>query len=203
MSFSAAAMVGFAFRDVHVIRDEDTGEMATSSRLLVKAQFAPLKFLGVYGTIGAADWRMRDIGLESVLGVWYGGGVRLRVFPWFWEDKGFLNVELDGQIAALSTRSGNADLKAFGDDDVRVEYWEYQASLLVSKRFEVFVPYLAVCYNRSGVQFAPGGSLNARPDFPWGALVGLEYFVTPQVFFTAEVHIFTENSIYVGAGFAY
>ena len=203
MSFSASAMVSFALRDVHADQHPGDGEMATSSRLLVKATFAPLRFLDVYGTIGAADWRMRGAGLESTLGAWYGGGFRLRVFPWFWQETGFLNVELDGQIAGLSTRSASADRSAFGSGRVRVEYFEYQATLLASKRFEVFVPYLGVCYNRSGVKFSPGGSRDARPDFEWGALVGLEYFVTPQVYFTAEVHIFTENSFTLGAGFAY
>ena len=187
MSFSVSALVGFALRDVHDDQDSGIGEMATSSRLLVKATFAPTRFLGLYGTVGAADWRMREAGLESVLGVWYGGGFRLRVFPWFWQENGFLN----------------ADTKTFGPHDVRVGYWEYQATLLASKRFEVFVPFVGVCYNRSGVHFAPGGSRNARPDFDWGALVGLEYSITPQVYFTGEVHIFTENSFYLGAGFAY
>ena len=202
-SFSVSALVGFALRDVHEDRDSGIGEMATSSRLLVKATFAPTRFLDLYGTVGAADWRMREAGLESVLGVWYGGGFRLRVFPWFWQEDGFLNVEIDAQALALSTSSGSANAGAFGNRDVRVGYWEYQGTLLVSKRFEVFVPFVGVCYNRSGVHFVPGGSRNSRPDFDWGALVGLEYSITPQVYFTGEVHIFTENSFYLGAGFAY
>lgn len=203
LSFSVAAVVGFAWRDIHVIEDNDKGDDATSSRLGVRATFSPLWFLDVYGNIGTADWRMQEPGFDSVLGLLYGGGLRLRLFPWFWEEEGLFNLELDAQAMALSLRSGNASKHDFGHETADAELWEYQISLMASKTFQFLVPYGGICYDRLGVNFSPGGSQNIESDFHWGVFIGLDYFVTPMVFFSAELHIFSETSLYLGVGFAY
>ena len=202
LSFSVSASVGFAMRDVHLRADEGRGDEAYSSRLAVRGTFAPLRWLDVSGFVGTADWRMRDADFESVLGVLYGGGLRLRLFPWFWEEEGLFNLEMDGQVAAISTKAGDVDGDIW-DRDVEAEYWEYQVSLIASKRFEVFIPFLGFCYDQMGVNFSPGGSRNVESDFNWGVFMGLDYYLTPLVYFSAELRVFTETALYLGVGFTY
>jgi hypothetical protein len=159
----------------------------------VKPTVSFLDWLEVYGLIGAADWRLDQEGFKGVLGTQYGGGLRLRVFPWFWEKTGIFNIDLDAQANGLKT----------SDNHRNANVWEYQFSGIVSKEFQVFIPYVGVKYTLMGANFSPTGSANMAADTFWGVFIGLDYFVTPFVFFSAELHIFTDTAVNLGVGFKY
>jgi len=192
-SFSASAAVGFSQQDVHVKTNRDIDDEATSSRFGIKLAFAPLNWLDVYGLVGAADWRLDEGSFKGVLGTHYGGGVRLRLFPWFWEETGIFNFDVDSQASAMST----------SDDKVDAYIWEYQWSGILSKEFQLFTLYGGAKYVLGGVNFSPGGTGNMSPDMFWGVFIGVDYFVTPYIFFSTELNIFTKTAISLGVGFKY
>jgi hypothetical protein len=197
---SISSGVGFIQRDVHVILDDNIVTEADSSRFLVKLDVAPMQYLDIFGIIGAANFKLARFNssypaYRGDLVTCYGGGLRPQIFPlWFYKTN--FSVDADLQYLAFTTED-QIDGKT-----VEARYQEGQASLLVSYRMKGIVPYGGFKYNPINIDIT-GTKNDLKGDMDVGIFIGADYFVTPSVYFTAELSIFSETSFFLMVGYNY
>lgn len=189
-SFSVGAGVGFSMRDIHVIENDDISDQMSTSRFLVKADYAPVKYIDIYGLVGVGDLQLDDGDYSGSLGTTYGGGLRPQLFPLTWKSN--LNVTLDAQYLETQTR----------DSTLAARLMEFQASAIASYVMRSLAPYGGIKYDRMAVQF-DGSTNDIEGDMDWGAFIGCDYFVTQNVFFNLELSIFAETAVFLATGFKY
>jgi len=190
-SFSIGAGVGFSMRDTYVIKNDDFTDEMSSSRFLIKADVAPIPYVDIYGLFGASDLRMDNAPFEGILGTAWGVGLRPQVFPLTFMKSPF-KVALDGQYAELRTR----------DNDIHARLSEIQVSAIVSYVMKSLAPYGGIKYDHTTVHFS-GSDNDIVGDMDWGAFIGCDYFVTPNVFFNLELSIFAETAFYLSTGYKF
>ena len=190
LKVSANIGVGILQRDIYFKKDDSIRNESTTSRLAAKVSFGAWKIIDVYALGGAGDLAITGTTFRSPLGPYYGGGVRFQVYPW---NEGEFRVALDGNATGMRVE----------DEGIKGDWWEYQAALIVSKTWQNLTPFGGVKYSDSGVHFEPGGTNNLRSDQNVGVFLGIDYFITPYVFFNGEIHIFAETAAFVGVGYCY
>jgi hypothetical protein len=191
-SFSIGGGVGFSMRDVHVITDDSISDEARSSRFLIKADIAPVRYVDVYGLIGAGDLQLNDVRpkYQGTLGTTWGVGLRPQLFPLTWRSP--LNVTLDAQYLDNQTRDGSMEARTH----------EIQGSLIFAYVMKSLAPYGGVKYDHMITHFS-GVNNDIVGDIDWGAFIGCDYFVTQNVFFNLELSIFAETGFYLSTGYKY
>ncbi|MCL4236140.1 MAG: hypothetical protein KJ042_16665 [Deltaproteobacteria bacterium] len=187
-AFSAGPGVGFVQRDVHVIENERAVDESSSSRLLLKVDVAPVYFFDVFGIVGMADYQLDDADFRGSLAPAYGGGGRLMLLPY--SLKTDLNVSLDAQYLGYRTE----------DHRVKARIDESQIAAIIAYKLRGLVPYGGVKYNPVKAQFA-GDDNDLLNDQEYGVFLGIDYFVTPNVFFSGELSIFSETSFFAMVGY--
>lgn len=187
---SVSAGVGFMQRDVHVIQEESIIDESNSSRFVVKINGAPTTFLDIYGLVGATDYQLDDVDYRGRLSTLYGIGIRPMLFPYSFNTP--LNVSVDLQYLAFTTK----------DHDIEARYQEFQGALILSYRLTGVAPYGGLKYNPVLVGVT-GRHNDLEGEMDAGVFIGCDYFVTPNVFFTGELSIFSETSIHLMVGYSY
>lgn len=189
-SFSLSAGVSFTQRDMYTIENDDIDDEMISSRFLVKADIAPIRYVDIYGKIGTGDLQLDDGPFEGTLGTIWVLGLKPQLFPLTWSSP--LNVTLDAQYAELMTKDD--------DDDGRLQ--EIQVALVFAYVMKSLTPYGGVKYDHVTVHFS-GTDNDMVTDMDWGAFIGCDYYVTPNVFFTLELSIFSETAFFISTGYKY
>jgi len=130
---------------------------------------------------------VQDIsGFTGALGGLYGGGLKYRFFAS--PDKK-TQVSLDvGFETFSSSESGRT-----------ARYVEYGAAVIVSNQAGNFTPFGGIRF--SDAEVALDDSPTYEADKHIGVFGGIDYFVNLNVFFTGEIHIFDENSLFLGVGY--
>ncbi|HPM76600.1 MAG TPA: hypothetical protein PK961_05870 [bacterium] len=189
-SFSLGAGVSFTQRDMYTIENDNLDDEMISSRFLVKGDVAPIRYLDVYGLIGMGDLQLDDGEFEGTLGTMWGAGIKPQLFPLTWQSP--LNITLDAQYAELLTR----------DDDIDARMQEVQVALAFAYVMRSLTPYGGVKYDHLLVHF-DGIDNDMITDMQWGAFIGCDYYVTPNVFFNLELSIFAETAFFISTGYKY
>lgn len=189
-SFSIGAGVSFSQRDAYVIENDDYDDELISSRFLIKGDVAPIRYVDVYGLIGASDLQLDDGEFAGTLGTMWGVGLRPQLFPLTWDSP--LNITLDAQYAEAYSQ----------DDDVDARLSELQVGLVFAYVMRSIVPYGGIKYDHFLVRFS-GSDNDMVGDMDWGAFIGCDYFVTQNVFFNLELSIFSETAFYLTTGYKY
>jgi hypothetical protein len=189
-SFSVGAGVSFAQRDVDLVDDHNATDVIASSRFLVKADVAPIRYIDIYGLIGTSDLRMDKYDFQGSLGTMWGVGLRPQLFPLTLKSP--INITLDAQYSELYT----------SDENVRARASELQISLVFAYVMKSIVPYAGIKFDYAKVIFS-GSHNDVRGDLPWGGMIGVDYYVTQNVFFNLELSIFSETAFYLQTGYKY
>ena len=173
--------IGVVDRDVKIgALDEDF----TSRVFGVKASYGLNDRVDVYATIGLAD--IQDLGpYDCALGNMVGGGGK------------FLIIE--GANGTRLTLNGDARILRTDDGAIDVEYREISAALIVSKKVGNLTPFGGV--KLSEVDIDIDQDKDAEEEKGTGLFAGVDYFVNPNVYFTGEIHVFAENTLYAGVGY--
>ncbi len=187
---SISSGVGFMQRDVHRIKDERIVDESSSSRFMVKLDIAPVKYFDVYGLVGAADYQIDDVDYRGNLATAYGGGVKQMLFPFGFDSR--LNVLADVRYLAYTTE----------DHNIEARFQEFQGALTIAYLLRGVAPYGGLKYNPIHVGIT-GDRNDLEGEMNAGVFIGCEYFVTPNVFFTGEISIFSETSIHLMVGYNY
>jgi len=200
-SMSLSIHLGYQQQDqelMHSPQDVESQGTSYSSYLGLKLGIYPADFVGFFASFGTGDWRMSEIEYQSFLGIDYAGGVAFKIFPW--ERSAFQTV-LALSVGGFQS-SGSAHIGKEQRNDI--ENMEYQGSLLFSYAVERnIIPFGGIRYDASYTRFSPRYQYNMTPSGKWGVQLGLDYFVTPYVFFSGEMQIFERTAVYMGVGLKY
>jgi hypothetical protein len=189
--FATSVTLGYGERDV---RDGRRDEVVTR-RILLRAQAGVLDGLDLYGTVGLGDLDFDRADFSGSLGETFGGGVRVGLlsFP-----ESALKLVLDLQGEYLRSTDGGK----------RVRHQAYHAATYVvrevgaARRVGYFFPYGGVRVSYARYDGNRGVPDTEGDDFV-GVFGGADYFVTPNVYFSGELHLFDETGLYLGAGYRF
>ena len=188
--FAVSASMGYAERDV----EDGVDAEAANRRLTLRAQFGVVEALDLYVLLGFADVEIDDAGFSGTLGENLGLGVRYSMLE-FADSDTRLVLDLQGEYISSSD----------GSDRIRQQTYHVATYLMkeygAAGRTGYFYPYGGV-----RVSFAryEGKGLDdfTSKDYV-GVFGGADYFVNPNVFFSGEVHVFDETSLYLGVGYRF
>lgn len=189
--FAGSVALGYGERDVRNGRDDDVA----TRRALLRGQFGVVDGLDLYGTVGLGDLRFDRADFRGSLGETFGAGVRLGLLH-FPESAFRLVLDLQGEYLRST------------DGSKRVRHQVYHvATYLVrevgaARRVSYFFPFGGVRVSYARYDGNHGLGKYEGDDFV-GVFGGVDYFVNPHVFFSGELHLFDENSLYVGVGYRF
>ena len=151
----------------------------TSLRFFLRPTFKIYDRIAFYADIGAADFHQGDA--DGALGLLAGGGTKIFII----NDNPYINLYIDGQFLTFSS--------SYGTESER--FLAYQFSAILSHQENNWDIY-------AGPKYAQLQNSDHASD-KVGIVIGIDYSVTPMVFFTAEMHNFTDDALYVGVGYRF
>ena len=178
------AQWGLVNRDV-TINGSQKGDYDSRSFSL-KGTYGVSDILDLYANLGYADIQNLDGHDDTTLGDLFGGGFK---YLFFEGPESGVRFSISGDIQFLKSNSNG----------VSVDYQEISGAAIVSKNYGHLSPFAGVKFSDISIDIA--GTETIKPEDNTGLFAGLDYFVNPNVYFTGEIHVFAENSIYVGAGY--
>lgn len=176
LQVSLEPVFGLSERDMEGDGDKSS---LTSLRFFFRPTFKIYNRLAFYVDIGAADYHQNDE--DGALGLLTGGGTKIFIF----NSNQYINLYLDGQFLTFSSNYGGEGRRFFA----------YQFSGILSHQEDNWEVYAGPKY----AQLRNGTEAEQKV----GIVIGLDYSVTPLVFFTAEMHNFTDDALYLGVGYRF
>jgi hypothetical protein len=174
---TATVSVGLIDRDM---KNGKTDEDFESNMLTAKVTYGVNNKLDLYATMGKAN--IDGIGLvDDSLEDLYGGGFKFLLFEGV--NKTRVTINMDTNFMETS----NAD------------YHDISGSVIISKKRGNITPYGGVKASRVEIEEDNGDEW--EEDDSTGFFAGADYFVNPNVYFTGEIHVFAENTLYAGVGY--
>lgn len=181
---SFGAHVGYPERSVSSDRNEAT---SGSIQLLARGEYGAYTRLGLFIEGGVSDLRFKDDGFRGILGGAFGLGMKGVIFDPE-EQKTNVCFFLEG----LTFKSESSDRRAL--------VFEYQAALLVEFTAENTTTYGGLKVSQMDITLKPYKEKYSS-DNNLGALFGMDYLVTPQVYFNGEIQIYDQQAIFVSVGY--
>lgn len=179
---TVTADIGYNARDVEKGGSKD--ELSSRS-FVIKTTYGLSDSLDIFVSLGFAD--VQDIGdFNGALGTLYGGGFKYLLFG-------------GGGNETQVSINGNFETFESEDSGKEADYQEYHIAAVVSKKSGNVTPFGGIKISDAEVDIEGTGKYDADDNF--GLFGGVDYFVNPNVYFTGEVHIFDENTIYIGVGY--
>ncbi|MBL7170525.1 MAG: hypothetical protein ISS46_00825 [Candidatus Omnitrophica bacterium] len=188
--------------------EPDTGNDIAfkGSRYLVKGTISPLENVDIYVKIGAGrdelDDGGNDVEIKSEVDLAYGGGLRANLITW--EDSG-MHLGLDAQFLRFDSGIDTVTISSTRYDSAAGNYTadQWQAALFLVKDFFQVSVYGGGQYSDSSIEYdydAGGqrGSDETENSDVFGALAGINIYVTDTVICFIEGHLLDETSISVG-----
>jgi hypothetical protein len=120
----------------------------------------------------------------------YGGGVRPMILPYGFNIPIYVSADL--RYTAFTT----------SDHNVEARYQEFQGALIISYKLKGAMPFGGFKYNPLTVGIT-GTHNDLEGDSNAGVFIGCDWFVTPNVFFSGELSIFSETAAYMSVGYNY
>lgn len=170
--------VGVVDRD---IKNHGVDEDYKMNMLNVRVTYGLGDRIDLYGTIGKAnidEFNDIDDSLEDL----YGGGVKFLLF----EGVNKTRVTINADANFLETSNA--------------KYHDISGSVIISKKRGNLTPYGGIKVSAVEIDVDNGGG-DWEEEKGTGFFAGTDYFVNPNVYFTGEIHVFAENTIYAGVGY--
>ncbi|MDT8318359.1 MAG: hypothetical protein RQ824_10295 [bacterium] len=174
---TATVSVGVIDRDVKRSGTDDDYKMNVLS---ARVTYGLNDRVDLYATLGKANidsFGNVDDSLEDI----YGGGVKFLLFEGANKTRVILNAD--------------ANFMETSDADYR----DISGSVIISRKRGNLTPYGGV--KVSAVEINPDLGKDWEEEKGTGFFAGLDYFVNPNVYFTGEIHVFAENTIFAGVGY--
>ena len=188
--FALSSGLGYVERDM-----EDGVDVEARSRQLdLRAQFGLIDKLDLYLLLGFADADLNGASFKGALGGHFGIGAHYAMLEFAENDT---KLMLDVQ----------ADFYRSSDGGDRVTQQGYYLATYLLREFGAagrtgyFYPFGGVRVSYTYMDGKGTDNLTGK-DFV-GVFGGADYFVNPNVFFTGEVHVFDETSLYLGVGYRF
>jgi hypothetical protein len=173
------ADLGYTIRE---LKKSGGGENDYNSiQMIFTGGFNPFDHLSVFAKAGASDMQFRGSD-RTPLSFTLGGGLTVSLL----DPAERNNVLIDAQMDYFTPK------------EFRVIDYQFGATYIY--RNNNVIPY-------AGIKFSDTSVKNTENNDEWegkwkfGIVIGIQYFVNPNVFFSAEMHNFDQDSIYGGVGF--
>lgn len=134
----------------------------------------------LYATLGKANLDGLS-GVDDSLEDLYGGGVKFLLFEGVNKTRVIINAE--------------ANFMETSD----TKYQDISGAVIISKKRGNLTPYGGV--KVSAVEINPDAGKDWEEEKGTGFFAGVDYFVNPNVYFTGEIHVFAENTLFAGVGY--
>ncbi|WP_025323526.1 hypothetical protein [Deferrisoma camini] len=183
--FTVSGFVAYGEQDV----EDGRADEVSTRRMLGRVQVGVVDGLDLYGFLGFSDIQFQEADFEGTLGGLGGVGAKIGVLR-----SGDVRVVVDLQ----------AEFDRSEDGSRRVRHQAYHLAGYVVREIGAagtvgyMYPYAGLRFTAS--RYDGGGLDDYRQDGFLGVFGGADYFVNPNVYFTGEVHLFDETSIYIGVG---
>ncbi len=171
------------------------GDEVSSVKTLLRGDYGILEDLTAYGFIGFSDLKFDDADFEGARAADLGAGVRY----------GLASVPSSAVRLVLDLQ---AEFLRASDESNHVRQEAGHIATYVVKEFAAagdvgyFYPFGG--FRVSYAKYLGSGDMdNHRSKTLVGVFAGSDYFVNPNVFFSAEVHLFDEMSIAASAGYRF
>lgn len=207
-TFAVSGGVGYTYRFVEgsAFKGQDKLDAQKSFRFLVRGEAAVLPWLTPMVTVGLADRSRTLTEFDGTMGPLLGAGVRFD--PLIQEGDDGIGLAIVSQFSyEKSAGSGLSRYKDFFTDeykeqDQRADVWHVEVSAIVSRKEGRFGIYAGPKFDYDRTVFTKRHEIT-EPILPIGVVVGVDYDITPEVFFTAEMENFHQDALYglVGARF--
>ena len=174
---TATVSVGIIDRDMKL---KGNGQDFESNMLTTRVTYGLSDKVDLYATMGKAN--IDGIGtVDDSLEDLYGGGVKVLLF----EGTNKTRITLNADANFMET--SNADFR-----DISV-------AVIISKKRGNLTPFGGM--KVSSVEIDQDNVGTWEEDDSSGFFAGADYFVNPNVYFSGEMHVFAENTIYAGVGY--
>ena len=170
--------VGVIDRDIKRNGVDDDFKMNVLS---ARATYGLNERIDLYATLGKGNidgFSPVDDSLEDI----YGGGVKFLLFEGVNKTRVILNAD--------------ANFMETSDAD----YYDVSGSVIISKKRGNLTPYGGVKVSAVEID-VDGITREWEEEKGTGFFAGVDYFVNPNVYFTGEIHVFAENTIFAGVGY--
>ena len=181
---TATVSVGIIDRDMKLKKRDGDFE---SNMLTARVTYGLSDKVDLYATMGKAN--IDSIGeVDDSLEDLYGGGVKFLLFEGV--NKTRVTINADANFMETSN----------------AKYHDISAAVIISKKRGNITPYGGVKVSRVEIDEDDDPSIGYvggewEEDDSTGFFAGGDYFVNPNVYFTGEIHVFAENTIYAGVGY--
>lgn len=186
-SFSTSLTVAYAEQSIR----DGGDDKASTFRNLLRAEFGLTDELSVYGALGVSDIDLEDADFRASRGGSADGGLRVGLVR---SGDGSLQLALDLEAEYLKA----------GD----VGRASYRAAAYVVKQFGAsgtvgyFYPFGGFQVSYAKYMGQHGVDDYTSKDFI-GIFAGADYFVSPNIYFSGEIHLFDESSAYGTVGYRF
>lgn len=169
--------VGVIDRDIKRNGADDDFQM---NILSARATYGLSDKVDLYATLGKAN--IDGVGkIDDSLEDLYGAGVKFLLFEGVNKTRVIINAE------ANFMETSNA------------KYQDISGAVIISKKRGNLTPYGGV--KVSAVVINPDLGKDWEEEKGTGFFAGVDYFVNPNVYFTGEIHVFAENTLFAGVGY--
>ena len=174
---TATVSVGMIDRDV---KKSGVDEDYKMNILSARVTYGLSDKVDLYATLGKANidsFGKVDDSLEDL----YGGGVKFLLFEGVNKTRVIINAE------ANFMETSNAD------------YYDISGAVIISKKRGNLTPYGGIKVSKVEIDVDTQGDWEEEKGT--GFFAGVDYFVNPNVYFTGEIHVFAENTVFAGVGY--
>ncbi|GAB6064457.1 hypothetical protein [Deferrisoma palaeochoriense] len=184
--FAVSGFVAYGEQDV----EDGVPDEVSTRRMLGRVQAGVVDGLDLYAFLGFSDIQFNQADFEGTLGGLGGVGAKF----------GLLR---SGDVRVVADLQAEFDQSKDGSRKVRHQAYHLAGYVVREIGAAGKVGYM---YPFAGIRFtasrydADGKLDDYRQDSFLGVFGGADYFVNPNVYFTGEVHLFDETSIYLGVG---
>lgn len=207
-TFAVSGGVGYNYRFMEgsAFKGEDKLDPQKSFRFLVRGELAVLPWLTPLLTVGLADRTRTLTEFDGTLGPLFGAGVRFD--PLIQDGDDGIGLALVTQasyeksIGSGLSRYKDIFTEDYVEQDQTAHVYHFEATALISRKEGRFGIYAGPKFDYDRTVYTKRHEV-AEPILPVGVVVGVDYDITPEVFFTAEMENFHQDALYglVGARF--
>jgi hypothetical protein len=184
--------VSYAERD---LKSDGNNDGASAFKTLLRGEYGVLGGISLYAFAGFSDLKIKDADFEGTRGADLGAGLRYGLVS---VPDSRMRLVLDLQTEYLQVRDGSRRVHAQAYHAATYLVGEYGPAGGIG----YFYPYggFRVSYAHYD---GKNGVRDYRSQDLVGVFAGADTFVNPNVYFSAEVHLFDETSVSLSAGYRF
>ena len=190
-NFGLTGGIGFSYIYRPLQNKEGYADSIKSFQILLRGGIGITNYLNFFIMGGLNDARKKVGGFKGTLSPFYGVGARLVILS---QNFTITNLYVEGDTTY-------SEISGIENGKVGTLYWvKFDGKIGISKFLKNYIAlYGGFKYSYQRIKFAQSEEM-LHSQLPWGVFIGADYFVTPFVFFEAEMHNFDQDALFLLVG---